>query len=96
MSESISIVQKIIEEAAKSETNEKFESQIEIIDLLSDDKNKVKLKKVIDTKIAVFSEDAIDDATKNKSEKILSKEFFEKVKNFDDKSLASEYDQTVT
>jgi hypothetical protein len=82
-----------IEESDKRDKKE----VVTVIDLLKgDDKRKEKIEKIITEKVAEFNEDNETDEVKKKSEEQLVKDFYNKVTNYDDKQLPSEYDQALS
>ena len=68
-----------------------------VIDLFNgDDKRKEKLEKIISEKVAEYREDVEGNDAKKKSDEQLAKDFYNKITNFDEKSLPGEYNSTLS
>lgn len=61
-----------------------------------DEKTEKKIEQIIENKFTAYREDAPSDDASKKSEEALRKEFYTIITKFDDKSLASEYDQCLS
>ena len=89
------LIETLVEDALAKETFDNIEKEMEIIDILKDEKIKKKVETIIEKKIKEFREDKEDAAMKQKSEKVQTDEFWDAVTKFDPKQLATEYQNTL-
>lgn len=72
-----SLIEKVVREnITEAEKREALEV-VPLLDLLKgDDKRKESIEKIITDKVAVFSEDVLNDDAKNKTDEALNKEYY--------------------
>jgi hypothetical protein len=80
-----SLVEKIVRENITEAEKRKSSEVVPLIDLLKgDDKRKESIEKIITDKVAVYTDDNLNDEAKNKSDEALNKEFYKQITNFDE------------